>query len=86
MITKRRRKSATIIHHLGGEHDHVHPRGRTALAGVGQDQHDDASALLGAAAHHGGERSPHRDGETPLRDLLGDQVLERSLDGAGGLR
>ncbi|PZG03461.1 IS256 family transposase [Nonomuraea aridisoli] len=65
-------------------------RGRTALAAVGQDQRDDASALLGAAAHHGGETSPQRDGETPLRDLLGDHVLdlllERSRDGAGGLR
>ncbi|SPL98638.1 Mobile element protein [[Actinomadura] parvosata subsp. kistnae] len=65
-------------------------RGRTALAAVGQDQRDDASALLGAAAHHGGEQSPQRDGEVPLRDLLGDHVLdlllERSRDGAGGLR
>jgi hypothetical protein len=65
-------------------------RERTALAAVGQDGHDDASALLGAAAHHGGEKSPHRDGGVPLRDLLGDQVLdlllERSCDGAGGLR
>jgi putative transposase len=65
-------------------------RGRTALAAVGQEQRDDASARLGAAAHHGGEKSPCRDGETPLRDLLGDHVLdlllERSRDGAGGLR
>ncbi|GLW06011.1 hypothetical protein Misp01_11410 [Microtetraspora sp. NBRC 13810] len=65
-------------------------RGRAALAAVGQDQRDDASVLLGAAAHYGGEKSPHRGGEVPLRDLLGDQVLdlllERSRDGAGGLR
>ncbi|TDD11170.1 hypothetical protein E1294_45525 [Nonomuraea diastatica] len=37
-----------------------------------------------------GDTSPHRDGEVPLRDLLGDQVLdlllERSKDGKGGLR
>ncbi|MFD0480127.1 IS256 family transposase [Nonomuraea thailandensis] len=45
---------------------------------------------MGAAAHHGEEKSPHRDGEVPLRELLSDQVLdlllERSRDGAGGLR
>lgn len=49
-------------------------RGRTALAEVRQGEHDNASALLGAPLM---ARNPaHRDGETPLRDLLGDQVLD----------
>ena len=64
-------------------------RGPLALTTSFTADHEQAGSLA-RAAHHGGEKSPHRDGEVPLRDLLGDQVLdlllERSRDGAGGLR
>lgn len=64
-------------------------RGPLALTTSFTADHEQAGSLA-RAAHHGGEKSPHRDGEVPLRDLLGDQVLdlllERSKDGVGGLR
>jgi putative transposase len=64
-------------------------RGTSALT-TGFTQDHDRAGGLARAAHHGGEKSPRCDGEVPLRELLGDQVLdlllERSRDGAGGLR
>jgi putative transposase len=45
---------------------------------------------LARAAHHGGKNIARPAGEVRLRELLSDQVLdlrlERSRDGAGGLR
>jgi putative transposase len=64
-------------------------RGTSALTTRSAQNHEQAGGLA-RAAHHGGEKSPLHHGEVPLRELLGDQVLdlllERSRDGAGGLR
>jgi putative transposase len=64
-------------------------RGTSALTTAFAQDHERAGGLA-RAAHHGGEKSPRPEGDVPLRELLGDQVLdlllERSRDGAGGLR
>lgn len=62
-------------------------RGMSALAKMDQDH----AGALGLATHHGGRESAvAASAEVPLRELLGDHVLdlllERSRDGAGGLR
>src|SRR5713101_3516849 len=51
----------------------------------------EADALLGEAAHYGGQKSPSaRRQLAPLRELIDDRLLdallERSRDQAGGLR
>jgi transposase-like protein len=51
----------------------------------------DADGVLGEAAHYGGEKSPSQGQRlAPLRELVDDRLLdallERSRDGAGGLR
>jgi len=62
-------------------------QGTSALAPI---EPDHMGSLLGTAAHHGGENPLPITDQIPLRELLGDQVLdlllERSRDGAGGLR
>jgi putative transposase len=64
-------------------------QGISALTTTFAQNHEQTGSLA-RAAHHGGEKSPLHQGEVPLRELLGDQVLdlllERSRDGAGGLR
>src|ERR1700678_1600886 len=60
-------------------------RGITRIAATGPDKPGTAGSR--SIAHHGGENPP---GPVPVRDLLGDEVLdallERSKDATGGLR